>query len=178
MRTIKIAIILLLILIISIPAHAFHFKVVSMNTTAGNDYIDLGLYDTFGGYAGYNVNDPRNFTRNLKGFLPGSMVAGSFTDDQEPILNYIIGKKPDGASGHYKLAIYGQRLAIYGVEGIMKEQSNKTGDEFVFYIKGLIDIGQIRYVQIDYTPNKPVVITKIATSNDLIADITTAHKLN
>lgn len=60
----------------------------------------------------------------------------------------------------------------------MYEDDATYSNKFDFQIRGMIDVGQVQYIEIKYIPGQVAQITKIATSTDLIADITTAQKLN
>lgn len=171
----RILIIFFLILITYIPAYAFIFEVTSVHPDTGMDYINFGIYDSNGTYSGYNATDPKHKIINLNGFDTGSHWVGDEFAPAIEVSNFLYGRLPDGTSGNYKLAIYTTKLKIYQIDGWMME---RTVDMGYFTIKGIIDVGQVKYWEIKYTPMQNPVITRIATSSDLIADITTAQKLN
>lgn len=174
----KLIFLILAFFISTTSSFGFSLNIYSLDSEIGHGIPFFGIYNSSGKYTGYNVDNPREQIRNLPNFLEGSIAEGSGLEGETGhITNFIEGKLPDGTSGVYKLAIYGEELSVYKIQGIMKEQSNHT-NAGVFYLSGLIDTEKVRYIQLQYTPNQPVIITRIATPDDLIDDITIASKLN
>lgn len=160
---------------LTIAAYSFNFRADSDNPYPGNDRIKLGIYDATGRYSGYNPVNPRNLSKDAPGFWGGAYGGETEFGTMEPIISYVEGETPNGTGGLYKLAVYGLKQTPYGINGYMVERG--TGASSKFFLQGIIDVGQVKYFEISYIPGHLPNIFRVASSNDFLADITTASKL-
>ncbi len=176
MQLLRIFIITLILLTLCMPAHALILVISSGHPNSPYDDIGLGIYDQNGLYSGVDLNNPNGpALRNSLPFQESSWADGRPDQDATAITNYIHGTLPDGTSANLKLVIHGTKLNFYILYGAIGEQRNDMGHHI--QLTGFIDAGQTRYFEIAYVPFQPPVIKKVATSNDLIADINAASKL-
>ncbi len=94
------------------------------------------------------------------------MLQGEFPTDNIPL--------------NMKLVVVGMKLAV--AKSITVDLEEYTGSPTIRNYKAatittLLDAGQIANYELAYTPSRALVVTKAATSNDLIADINSARKL-
>jgi len=146
-----------------------------------NKIIEFMFIDAMGNKTGYDGQTKQIIKDNY----PNMQYGGSGSSDPDSgdvnLCSKVIGSVPTPSYLQpFKIIVSGLQLNKYEIDFTTGESTDYNWRAKYLYsnIKGWIDIGQQHTYEIMYTPYQPVQITRIATSTDLIADITTAQKLN
>ncbi len=149
-----------------------------------NDNVQFMLIDASGKRTGY---EPITGTVVSESGLPfmiyyiSNIETSQALPVHEPTQYMLQGEFPtENIPLNMKLVVVGMKLAV--AKSITVDLEEYTGSPTIRNYKAatittLLDAGQIANYEMAYTPSRALVVTKIATSNDLISDIKSASKL-
>jgi len=167
----------------------FFITVLAMMTSVHCYAVSIGAYSNMS--ANFMLVEQ---TGQRTGYDPG--VRGVVFESNSPTLTYYInalggdetsymlqGKLPvEMMPLNMKLVVTGMQLTANN-KIVFTLRENKSGLKYpqnsvYMILTPILDVGQVVTYNLAYTPLKSIIATKIAVPTDLIADITTAQKLN
>lgn len=182
MKNNSILAILIILITICISSNAYAKTNIEFTTCSDNNkIIEFMFIDALGNRTGYDAQTKQI----IKDSHPNVQYGGSGSSDPDSgdvnLCSKVIGEVPiSNYLQPFKITITGLMLGKYDLYLRISEATDynwkaayKNGK-----IHNITDIGILHTYEIAYTPYQPVQIIRIATQNDLIADIATAEKLN